>query len=172
MKVINRQLNSKNCIVCGMENPLGLKAGFYNLEGDVIGALFTFKSEHQSYPSRTHGGMISALLDELMGRALWIKQPTTYGVTTTMNITFRKPVPYGVPLKAAAYITHDALGWFSAQGFLYDNDDNLLAEGSARYLKLSPKKAFGEGADDHDEMCYDIKDGVTKIDFANFKKQP
>ncbi len=164
MKVIKRQLNSKSCIICGMENPNGVKAGFYNMEGDVVASLFEFKLEHQSYPERTHGGMISALLDELMGRALWINEPQTYGVTTTMSITFRKPVPYGVPLKAKAYITHNSKSWFSAEGFLYDSNNNLLAQGSGRYLKLSAEKAFGVGSNSHDEMCYDIQDGVTEID--------
>ncbi len=165
MKVISKQLNSRNCIICGMENPLGVKAPFYVMEGDVAASLFQFKSQHQSYPGRTHGGVISALLDELMGRALWIKQPTTYGVTTTMSITFRKPVPYDTPLKAKGYITHDSTGWFSAQGQIYDMQGNLLAQGNARYLKLSAQRAFGDGIDDHDEMCYDIKDDVTEIDF-------
>lgn len=165
MKVINKQKNSKNCIICGMENPNGLQAPFYILENDICATLFQFKSCHQSYPNRTHGGMISALLDELMGRALWINEPTTYGVTTTMNITFRKPVPYGVQLKGKGYITHNSKAWFSVEGQIYDMEDNLLAEGSARYLKLSAERAFGEGADDHEEMCYDLKDDVKEINF-------
>lgn len=164
MKVLSKQLNSKNCIICGMENDLGLKASFYNMEGDVVASLFTFKDKHQSYPGRTHGGMISALLDELMGRALWLKHPDTYGVTTTMNITFRKPVPYGEQLKAKASITSDSPLWFSSKGFIYDKDDNLLAEGSARYLKLSSEKAFEKGENAHEEMCYMIDDGITEID--------
>lgn len=164
MKVLSRQLNSRNCIICGMENPLGLQAPFYVTEEGSVASVVKFKFEHQSYPGRTHGGMISAFLDELMGRALWIKEPTTYGVTTTMSITFRRPVPYDQTLKARGYITHDAKGWFSAKGELYDESGLLLAEGSARYLKLDGAKAFDKGTNEHEEMCYDISDGVTEID--------
>ena len=151
-----------------MDNPLGLKAQFYNLKDNTVASLFTFLSNHQSYPERTHGGMISALLDELMGRALWLTNEDIYGVTTTMNITFRKPVPFDKPLKARAYITHDSKMFFSAKGELFDLDDNLLAEGSARYLKLSDKVAFGN-TNCCDEMCYLIQDGVTEINFPPLK---
>ena len=82
MKVLRTQRNSKNCVICGMENPLGLKAPFYILDNDSVASVFTFKKEHQSYPDRTHGGMISALLDELIGRdcekANKIKNAVTY----------------------------------------------------------------------------------------------
>ena len=86
MKVLRTQLNSKNCIVCGMENPFGLKAPFYVLDNDSVATIVTFKETHQSYPDRTHGGMSATLLDELMGRTLWINEPDTFGVTTTMSV--------------------------------------------------------------------------------------
>lgn len=165
MKVLSRQTNSRNCIICGMENPLGVKAPFYIMEGNFVASIFEFLPEHQSYPDRTHGGMISAFLDELMGRALWIKEPATYGVTTTMNISFRRPVQYGVPLKARGYITHDSPRWFAAKGEIYTMDGTLLAEGSARYMKLPVEKAFDNSADEKEEMCYDLPCDATEIDF-------
>ena len=165
MKVLRTQRNSKNCIVCGMENPFGLKTTFYVLDDQSVACEVTFRSEHQSYPNRTHGGMISTLLDELMGRALWINQPETFGVTTTMSLTYRRPVPYGVKLKARGYITFDSRMGFSAKGEIYDTDGNILAEGSARYLKMSIERAFGAGADFHQEMCYEMPVLVTEFEF-------
>ncbi len=165
MKILSAQKNSKNCIICGMENELGLKAPFYVLDDQSVASIFSFKSQHQSYPTRTHGGMISALLDELMGRALWIKEPDMYGVTTTMNITFRKPTPFNQQLKARAYITHDSKMFFSTKGEMYDMQGNLLAEGVARYLKLDAKKAFCGDIHADDEMIYEIPVNITEIDF-------
>ena len=165
MKVLRTQRNSKNCIVCGMENPFGLKAPFYVLDDDSVASEFSFLKEHQSYPDRTHGGMISTLLDELMGRALWINEPETFGVTTTMSITYRKPVPYGVKLKARGYITFNSRMGFSARGEIYDLNDNLLAEGSARYLKMSFNRAFGENSTFHEEMCYEMPMDKTQFNF-------
>ncbi len=165
MKVISMQKNSKNCIICGMENQLGLKALFYNLEDNSVASVFTFKKEHQSYPERTHGGMITALLDELMGRALWATQPDIYGVTTSLSVTFRRPVPFGERLKARAYITFESRMGFSAKGELYSMDGVLLAEGTSKYLKLLPTKAFGENSHADDEMCYHPPMDLTEIEF-------
>ena len=170
MKVLRTQLNSKNCIVCGMENPFGLKAPFYVLDNDSVATIVTFKETHQSYPDRTHGGMSATLLDELMGRTLWINEPDTFGVTTTMSVTYRRPVPYGVKLKARAYITFNSARGFSAKGEIYDFDDKLLVQGEARYLKLPFERAFGEGHKFHEEMCYEIPVNITEIDFPEIIK--
>ena len=164
MKVIGKQLNSKNCIICGLDNPLGLKAPFYNLDDQTVASIFTFSLNHQSYPGRAHGGMITALLDELIGRALWVKSPDVYAVTTSINVTFRKPVPYDVKLKGRGYITFESARWFSAKGEIYDMDGCVLAEATAKYLKLDPK-LIQKDVDIHEEMCYLIPDDVTEIEF-------
>ena len=42
MKVISRQKNSRNCIICGMENESGVKAPFYNMKDGSAASLFSF----------------------------------------------------------------------------------------------------------------------------------
>ena len=169
MKCIKTQKNSKNCIICGMENSLGLKATFYEMEDDSVASVFSFRKEHQSYPERTHGGMISALLDEIMGRPLWIKEPASYAVTTTLNITYRRPVPYGATVKARGYITFDSTRGFSSKGEIYSMDGKLLAEGQARYLKVKTAHAFTSDFHEEAEMCYDMSFELNEIDFPEKK---
>lgn len=171
MKVLKMQRNSSNCIICGMENPLGLQAPFYQLDDGSVASVFTYKPEHQSYPARTHGGMITALLDELMGRALWIDEPDMFGVTTSLSVTFRKPVPFGVKLKARAYITFKSKIGFSAKGELFDMNNNLLAEGTSKYLKLPPEKAFDSNEHADAEMRYTMPMDLTEIDFPEITKE-
>ena len=50
MKVIGKQRNSKMCYICGMENPEGLKAQFYNMEDGSVMTKFAYKEVHQSFP--------------------------------------------------------------------------------------------------------------------------
>jgi uncharacterized protein (TIGR00369 family) len=171
MKVIKTQRNSKNCIICGMDNPLGLQATFYELDNDSVASVFKFKNQHQSYPDRTHGGMICALLDELMGRALWLNEPETFGVTTTLSMTYRRAVPLDTTVKARGYITFNSQRGFSAKGEIYSMDGKLLVEGTARYLKLPFKVAFGEDANLHEEMCYEMPLDLTEIDFPEIIKE-
>ena len=169
IKVINTQRNSKNCIICGMENQLGLKAPFYNLEDDSVASVFKFKNVHQSYPDRTHGGMVGALLDELMGRALWIHEPEMFGVTTSLSVTYRKAVPLDTIVKARGYITFNSARGFVTKGEIYSMDGILLAESTAKYFKIPFEKAFNENSSFHDEMCYEIPLDINEIDFPSKK---
>ena len=164
-KVVGKQKNSRNCFICGLDNESGVKAPFYNLEDKSVGTLFQFKEIHQSYPGRTHGGIISAMMDELVGRALWVDEPDSYAVTTTMSIKFRKPVPYNKPLKGRGYIEKNSSRLYTGKGEIYDMENNLLVEFSGTYMKLPSDKASNSDVVMDEEMCYDIKDNVIEIDF-------
>lgn len=144
-----------------MENKLGLQAQFYEMEDNTVIAKFEFRPEHQSYPGRTHGGMISALLDELIGRAIWIKDPDCWGVTMTLNVKFRKPVPYNTKLTGIGRIDSESSRTFSGSGEIKDSDGNTLAEATAVYMKLPIEKIAG----DSPEVDVDVyvADNVTEI---------
>ena len=44
-KVVRKHNNSGNCFVCGINNPWGLKARFYELEDGTVAALVTAQWE-------------------------------------------------------------------------------------------------------------------------------
>ena len=166
MKVIKRQMNSRNCIICGMDNPASVKAPFYEMEDKSIVSIFKFSDIHQSYPQRVHGGMITAMLDELIGRALWIDDPHCYGVTMNINIKFRKPVPYDETLYGVAKLNKNTKMFFGGKGKIFDSEGNVLAEADISYIKLETSK-IGDMEEDK-EMIYDINDGVKDIDMSKF----
>ena len=164
MKVLKKQTNSKMCIICGMDNHAGVKAPFYEMENGSVISLFNFKDVHQSYPERTHGGLISTMLDEIIGRAIWVLEPEIWGVTMDINVKFRKPVPYDVNLKAYGKIVKNSKRFFTGVGYILDNDDNILAEGVANYLKLPLDKISTEECHETVNLLYpdDVKE--IKID--------
>ena len=159
MKVIKKQTNSKMCLICGMENDAGLKAPFYQMEDNTLVTIFEYKEFHQSYPGRVHGGMISSMLDELIGRAIWITEPEMWGVTMTLNVKFRKPVPYNTKLKAIGKITKSNKRAFEGIGELYDMEGNLLANAEAVYFKLPLDKISTDSSHEEVNIYYpdDIK---------------
>ena len=78
-----------------MDNPVGLKAPFYNMEDGSVMTLFRYKEEHQSFPQRVHVGLIATMLDKLELRAMSAKSSEDmFGVTISMEVKYRKPVPY------------------------------------------------------------------------------
>ena len=74
MRVISKQRNSRMCIMCGLDNEYGVRAPFYNMEDGSVATLFSYRCQHQSYPGRVHGGLITAMIDEMGLRALWAKE--------------------------------------------------------------------------------------------------
>ena len=150
VKVVAKQNASKNCIVCGRENGVSLKTDFYDLEDGRIAAVFNPLPEHQSYPGRVHGGIISAVLDETVGRALHPAEPDTWGVTIELNVKFRKPVPYGQSLIAVGEITENSRRFFSGKGVLLLPNGEIAANATAKYMKFPVEKiADFEGTGDY-----------------------
>lgn len=171
MKVIGKQSNSRMCIICGMDNEYGLKAPFYNMEDGSVATKFSYREQHQSYPLRVHGGMITAMLDEMGLRALWAKQLSEeqFGVTISLETKYRKPVPYNVPLIGRGITVKDSSKFFVVESFITDEQGDILAEGVIKYLKLDVSK-IAEGASVHEEMCYQIEDGVKEIELDSLSR--
>ena len=165
MKVVSKQTNSKMCLICGLENALGLKADFYNLEDGSVGSIFTFKDHHQSYPGRVHGGMISALLDELAGRVIWVENPELFGVTATMTVKFRKPVPYNTKLYGKGEMIKRNGRLFTAAAKVLDENKTVLAELEGTYMILPTEKITnGESFSKAEDVNFIVPDDVTEID--------
>ncbi len=135
--VERKQPNSKMCLVCGMRNPFGLRAFFYELENGEVVALFHPREEHQSYPGRLHGGIAAAILDETIGRVGMIRYgEEMWGVTLEFRIRFRKPVPLNAELRVVGRITRENNRSFEGTGEILLPDGSVAVEGSGRYLKL------------------------------------
>ena len=80
-----------NCFACAPSNPYGLKMEFYE-DGDDIVSFWTPDVNYQGWLDTLHGGIQATLLDEIGG---WIvgRKLQTSGMTTNLNIKYRKPVP-------------------------------------------------------------------------------
>ena len=162
MKVKQKQANSRMCAICGMDNPFGVKAPFYVLEDNRVATLFRYREEHQSYPGRVHGGLITAMLDELGMRAYWALEPESLAVTISLETRYRKPVPYEVPLKGCGIILSSNSHFIKSQASIMDMNGNILAQAEMRYLKLPTQRITD--ADYHEEMCYHIRDDILEIE--------
>jgi uncharacterized protein (TIGR00369 family) len=127
---------SRMCLVCGVENTAGLKARFFELENGDLAGVFSPRSEHQSYPGRLHGGIVSAILDETIGRAINIADTHTWGVTVELTVKFRQPVPLDHEVRALGRITRDSSRLFEGTGEVILQDGSIAAEARGKYLKM------------------------------------
>lgn len=140
-KVEQKQENSKMCFICGLKNPFGIKASFYETDKEKIIATFTASQEHQGYPGRLHGGIAAAILDETIGRAINMgKDEEFWGVTIDFSIKFKKPIPLDTEIKVIGWLTEENKRSFSGQGEIINPDGNVSAIGEGKYLKMPIEK--------------------------------
>jgi uncharacterized protein (TIGR00369 family) len=134
---MKKQPTSRMCFVCGESNPAGVHVRFYEQADGSVLARFTPAEQHQGYPGRMHGGVITAVMDECIGRAIMIKYgEAIWGVTAELNVRFRKPVPLDVELTTIGRITHEGSRLFEGTGELHLPDGTVAAEAAGKYVKL------------------------------------
>jgi uncharacterized protein (TIGR00369 family) len=135
-RVINKQNNSSRCLICGLENKLGLFTRFYETESKEVVGLAVGRDEHQGYPGRMHGGIITALLDETIGRAVMIYDPDAWGVTAEITVRFKKPVPLEEELRIVGRIDKMGGNVFQGSGEIVLNDGSVAATAKGKFIKL------------------------------------
>lgn len=135
-KVTGKQHISKNCLVCGIENPFGLKTKFYELENKEVVAYFTPHLYLQSYPGILHGGISATILDETIGRAIMAHYgQESFGVTIELTLKYKKPVPLDVELKVVGRMSLDKGRIFEGTGELILPNGDIAVTAEGRYMK-------------------------------------
>jgi uncharacterized protein (TIGR00369 family) len=158
---VKKQPTSRMCFVCGESNPAGVHVRFYEQEDGSVLARFTGSDHHQGYPGRMHGGVISAVMDETMGRAIMIAHGEgLWGVTAELKVHFRKPVPLGVELTAVGRILDERSRMFEGSAELYLPDGTVAVEGAGEYVKLDISR-IGEFDPEREQWYVRPDQGIT-----------
>lgn len=139
----NLQPNSRHCFVCGLENQHGLQLRFRETGPGEVTAEYTVPEHFQGYPGVVHGGIITAMLDEVTGRAHINSKHTRFMFTAKMEIRFRKNVPIGQPLKIVGQIEKSKSRMASSIGKIYGPEGDLLAEAKALLVDLPEDQLNG-----------------------------
>ena len=120
------------CFACGKANPIGLKLEFERTD-EECSATFIPQREHQSYDGRMHGGLISTLLDEVMGNYLYIATGKP-AYTAKIEVRFRQPVFIGEKIKAVARLKRKKGRLVEMTAQIIKEDGVLAAEAEAKMM--------------------------------------
>lgn len=87
--------DGSRCFVCGPDNPDGLQL-IFSLDKDVCRASFRPEAHTVGYDDLVHGGILFAVLDDVMANWLFLKGVRAH--TAKCEIRYREPVHLGTTL--------------------------------------------------------------------------
>lgn len=127
--------DNQYCFVCGKDNPVGLKAELRVDRGAQRAEIsIAVPAEYQGWEGMVHGGIISALLDEVCAYAGMTVAETV--VTGELTTRFRKPVPVEIEVRAVAKVVKHARRTVMVEAELV-LQDVVLASADAKMVVVS-----------------------------------
>ena len=125
------------CFACGRANPYGLHLDFDVARGRAETTLVS-RREHTGYDGFVHGGIVTALLDETMGWAIF--HQGIWGVTARLAVSFRRPVPVGEPLTVRAEVKKETRRAVDIHGEVLDSAGTLLADAEGTFVVMPEQR--------------------------------
>jgi acyl-coenzyme A thioesterase PaaI-like protein len=90
------------CFGCGVDHPAGLGIELFADEGVAVRGRYRVTANHQGAPGIAHGGILAAVMDELLGSLNWLLMAPA--VTYRLETVFRRPVPVDTVLQLSARV--------------------------------------------------------------------
>lgn len=124
---------NRMCFGCGPENPIGLHLVF-SWEGERLVARFTPGDYHQSFKGVIHGGILSSMVDEAMGKYLWLKG--LKAVTAEIHVRFRKPATAGEMLTVVSEKVKEKGRLFEMRATVTLPGGETAVEATGKFVKV------------------------------------
>ncbi len=130
-----------NCFGCGALNTAGLGLQFFaDLGGNGVWTPFTPAPRFEGYTGVVHGGIVSAVLDEVMAWSLYRHE--IWAVTADLVVRFRHPVVVGEATRAVGRTIADRGRVLDlAADLRRDGDGLLLASATASFVRVPDEQA-------------------------------
>ncbi|ADW19424.1 thioesterase superfamily protein [Desulfobulbus propionicus DSM 2032] len=137
-------LDGQTCFGCGDNNPIGLHMTFLTDEQRVY-SLVTVPPAMAGWDRTVHGGVLSTLLDEIMGWSV-IYLLGKIGVTKTMTVEFLKPVQVETQLTVVGTIAETVSErQVVVGGEIHAQDGALCVRATGTFAAMTPQAAVRLG---------------------------
>lgn len=129
--------HTSGCLVCGRENPQGLKLNLHvDPDTGLVTTNFTPAPQHIGFEGIIHGGVIATVLDEAMvWAATW--KGRRFCVCGELTVRFRNAVKPGDRLRIEAVVEFSRPKLVECASKVFDATGKLLATGSGKYVPMS-----------------------------------
>jgi acyl-coenzyme A thioesterase PaaI-like protein len=130
--------DGNHCFGCARNNPAGLQLEL-KASGETIVCDFTLSRLHESYPGIVHGGVASAVLDEVMGNLLiHLEQKLCF--TTSLRTTLAGALRVGQAYRAVAWLSErptEPGQLYKVQGEIRDDRGTALVLARGSYQRMT-----------------------------------
>ncbi|MCS7172813.1 MAG: PaaI family thioesterase [Armatimonadetes bacterium] len=127
-------MRADRCFVCGPLNPIGLRLSFTEQDG-VLTAAFRPTDLHVGYEGIVHGGILAAVLDDVMANLLYRRGH--YALTARMELRFHAPAHPGDILCVRGWLEEEGPRVVAARGEILREGERVC---SARALFVRPRE--------------------------------
>ena len=138
--LINDRTEFQRNWVHGLRNPSGLQLQFH-LDGERVVTEWTASDDHVGFPGFVHGGLISCVLDDAMGRSTLLYK--RWVVTGRLSIRYRNGAPINTPLRIEGWVARHERRLITAEGRMVLPDGAVVADAEATYVPV-PAGMMGE----------------------------
>jgi uncharacterized protein (TIGR00369 family) len=125
------------CFLCAGEGPRATGRSFVTRGPAEVETLASLHPHHEGHPGMAHGGVIAALLDEAIGRALTAGSPGRFMVTARLEVQYLRPIPIGSQVAVRARILEDH-GFLALAECEARIGDTIVAQGRGTLARPSP----------------------------------
>ena len=130
---LNDETDYGLCFACGPRNPSGLRLRFER-RGNRVATTFRGGEAHQGFPGYVHGGVINAVLDEVMSRVSLLDGRWT--MTARIDVRYRRPVLVDQTVTALAERGRTIGGFVEVSGRVELPDGAVAAEATGTFAFL------------------------------------
>jgi acyl-coenzyme A thioesterase PaaI-like protein len=122
-----------NCFACGPDNSIGMHLHFDRaLDGEGVVARTELASVYQGWRGIAHGGIVMALLDEAMAHAAGFAGHR--GVTASVSVRFKKPVPLEAPIVVRGRVTWQRRRVVGVEATVLNGGGDVLARAEGSFV--------------------------------------
>ena len=126
------------CFACGELNEHGLHLVLHT-DASGCWSELTIDPGFQGWEGVAHGGILSTILDEVMGWAVIGRD--TWGVTARMTVDFKRPVNVGQAIRAEGVVIDVSRRLLRTEGRILDAlTGDVLASSTGTYVAAPPER--------------------------------
>jgi uncharacterized protein (TIGR00369 family) len=114
----------------------------FEADGEGVLCRATLDSKYQGWRGVVHGGIAMALIDEAMAHAAGFAGHR--GVTASVNVRFRKPVPVDEPILVRGRVTWHRRNVLGVEAQILNEAGTVLVQGEGSFVSRGPLDAAAD----------------------------